>query len=150
MLVLNGFNYFSGCARGKESSSAGDLRDSGLIPELERSLGGRHDNPLQCSCLESPKDRGAWRATVMGLQGVGHNCSDLVQHHSSMMLNQCDFPPSGSIWQCLETFLVVIVAEVEAKDTTKHSIMHRTLCPQQGIIWSKMLEVSTLKNPDVT
>ena len=29
-----------------------------------RSLGGGHGNPLQCSCLENPVDRGAWRATV--------------------------------------------------------------------------------------
>ena len=31
----------------------------------EDPLGG-HDNPLQYSCLESPTDRGAWRATVHG------------------------------------------------------------------------------------
>ena len=39
-------------------ASAGDTRDAGLIP------GGRNNNPLQCSCLENPMDRGAWRATV--------------------------------------------------------------------------------------
>ena len=33
------------------------------IPGLERSLGGGHDNPLQCSCLENPIYRGAWWAT---------------------------------------------------------------------------------------
>jgi len=26
--------------------------------------GGGHGNPLQCSCLENPMDRGAWQATV--------------------------------------------------------------------------------------
>ena len=36
----------------------------GLIPGLGRSSGGGHDNPLQYSCLENPKDRGAWQATV--------------------------------------------------------------------------------------
>ena len=30
-----------------------------------RSPGGRHGNPRQYSCLESPRDRGAWRATVL-------------------------------------------------------------------------------------
>ena len=35
-----------------------------LIPGSGRSLGGRHDNPLQYSCLENALDRGAWRATV--------------------------------------------------------------------------------------
>ena len=29
-----------------------------------RSPGGGHGDPLQCSCLENPVDRGAWRATV--------------------------------------------------------------------------------------
>ena len=32
-----------------------------------RSPGGGHGNPLQYSCLENPKDRGAWRATVHGV-----------------------------------------------------------------------------------
>ena len=33
-------------------------------PWVGRSPGGGHGNPLQCSCLENPMDRGAWRATV--------------------------------------------------------------------------------------
>ena len=44
--------------------SVGDVRDTGLIPELGRSPGGGHGNQLQYSCLENPMDRGAWRATV--------------------------------------------------------------------------------------
>ena len=32
-----------------------------------RSPGGGHGNPLQYSCLETPKDRGAGRATVHGV-----------------------------------------------------------------------------------
>jgi len=46
------------------SATEGDLRDVGLIPELGRSPGGGHENPLQYSCLENPMDRGAWWATV--------------------------------------------------------------------------------------
>ena len=34
------------------------------IPELGRSPGGGHGNPLQYSFLENPMDRGAWRAIV--------------------------------------------------------------------------------------
>ena len=45
-------------------AKAGDIRDTGSIPGLERSPGGGHGNPLQYSCLENPKDRGAWWATV--------------------------------------------------------------------------------------
>ena len=36
----------------------------GSLPGSGRSPGGGHGNPLQCSCLESPMDRGAWWATV--------------------------------------------------------------------------------------
>ena len=48
-------------------ANAGDIRDTGLIPELGRSPGGGHGNPLQYSCLENPMDRGAWQATVEGV-----------------------------------------------------------------------------------
>ena len=42
-------------------ASTGDMNS---IPRSGRSPGGGNGNPLQDSCLESLKDRGAWRATV--------------------------------------------------------------------------------------
>ena len=30
-------------------------------------FGEGNDNPLQCSCLENPRDRGAWWAAVYGV-----------------------------------------------------------------------------------
>ena len=48
-------------------ANAGDARDAGLIPGSGRSPGGGHENPHQCSCLENPTDRGAWRAVVHGV-----------------------------------------------------------------------------------
>ena len=39
-------------------AKAGDIKDTGLIPGLGRSPGGGKGNPLQCSCLENPMDRG--------------------------------------------------------------------------------------------
>ena len=44
-------------------ANARDAGDLGSIPGLGRSLGGRNDNQLQYSCLESPMDQGAWWAT---------------------------------------------------------------------------------------
>ena len=52
-------------------ASAGDVRDSGSIPGLGRCPGGGHGNPLQCSCLENPMDRGAWRAPVHWVAELG-------------------------------------------------------------------------------
>ena len=43
----------------KESTcKAGDQRS---IPALGRSPGEGNSNPLQCSCLENPMDRGVWQ-----------------------------------------------------------------------------------------
>ena len=42
-------------------SNAGDVD---LIPGLGQFPGEGNDNPLQCSCLENPTDRGAWWAVV--------------------------------------------------------------------------------------
>ena len=44
--------------------NAGGIRDVGSFSGLGRSPGGGHGNPLQCSCLDNPMDRGAWGATV--------------------------------------------------------------------------------------
>ena len=43
---------FPGGSVGKESAC--NSGDAGSIPGLGRSLGGRHGNPLQYSCLENP------------------------------------------------------------------------------------------------
>ena len=50
------------------STNIGDARDTGSIPGLGRSPIGGHGNPLQYSCLENPMDRGAWWATVHGVE----------------------------------------------------------------------------------
>ena len=55
-------------------ATAGDLRDTGSIPCLERSLGGGH--------MENPMDRRAWWATVIPLHTVRHNWGDLACTHS--------------------------------------------------------------------
>ena len=62
---------FPGGSVSKESAcSAGD---PGLIPGSGRSPGEGNGNPLQCSCLEKPTDRGAWWATVHGVTRVRHD-----------------------------------------------------------------------------
>ena len=54
-----------GGSDGKESvCNAGD---PGSISGSGRPPGGEHGNPLQYSCLENSKDKGAQRATVHGV-----------------------------------------------------------------------------------
>ena len=60
------------------SANAGDIRDVGLIPGLGRSPGGGNGNPLQYSCLENPRDGGAWWAAVSGVAQSQTQLSDLA------------------------------------------------------------------------
>ena len=45
-------------------ASAGDIRDSGLIPGWGGSFGEGHNHALQYFCLQNPTHRGAWWAVV--------------------------------------------------------------------------------------
>ena len=69
-------------------ANAGDIRDMGSIPVPGRSPGGGHSDPLQCSCLENPMDRGAWWATVHG------------DHKHDQVTNSLTFNPATlDVWR---------------------------------------------------
>ena len=75
VLELPGFPY--GSAVKNPPANAGDV---GSIPGWGRSPGEGNGNSPQYSCLENSMDRGAWQATVygvelqsMGSQRVGHD-----------------------------------------------------------------------------
>ena len=67
---------FPGGSEVKASArSAGDL---GSIPGSGSSLGEGNGNPLQYSCLENPKNGGAWWATVHGVAKSRTRLSDFT------------------------------------------------------------------------
>ena len=51
----------------KLPANTGDIRDTDSISGSGRSPGGGNGNLFQYSCLENPKDRGAWWATICGV-----------------------------------------------------------------------------------
>ena len=51
-------------------ANAGDLSS---IPGMGRSPGEGNGNPLQCSCLRKPMDRGAWQLQSTDSQKVGQD-----------------------------------------------------------------------------
>ena len=64
---------FPGGSGSKESAcSVGDL---GSIPGIGRSPGGRHGNPLQCSCLENPHGE----RSLVGYSPRGHKGWDMTE-----------------------------------------------------------------------
>ena len=56
---------FPGGSDSKESTC--NVRDLSSIPGLGRSPGEGNSNPLQYSCLENPRNGGAWWAAVYGV-----------------------------------------------------------------------------------
>ena len=64
---VKGMLGFPGGSVGQESTC--NAGDPGSILGLGRSTGEGIGYPLQCSGLENPMDRGAWRATVHGVAG---------------------------------------------------------------------------------
>ena len=79
-------------------TSAGGIRDADSIPRLGRPPGGGHGNPLQYSCPENSKERGAWRATVHTSQRDGHYWSNLAQYSTK----KNKIMPFVTIWMELE------------------------------------------------
>ena len=69
---------FPGSSAGKEPTcNAGDL---GSIPELGRSPGGGHGNPLQYSCLDNPHGQ----RSLVGCSPWGHSQeSDMTEQLST-------------------------------------------------------------------
>ena len=60
--------------------------DSGSILGPGRSPGEGNGKPLQYSCLGNPMDRGAWCATSMGSQRVGHDLPSEQQQQSVFLI----------------------------------------------------------------
>ena len=84
-----------GGSDGKESAyNSGDL---GSIPGSGSSPAEGNGNPLQCSCLENPRDGGAWWAAI---HGVAQSQTRLKR------------PSSGAAEQLSSSFSCILLAKV--------------------------------------
>ena len=71
---------------GFPSGNTGATGDVNSIPG--RIPWRRHGNPLQCSCLENPMDRGAWQATVHGVT-KSQTWLKQLSTHASTIIESC-------------------------------------------------------------
>ena len=94
-------------------ASAGDTRDKGFIPELGKSLAVGDDNPLQYSCLENSKDRGAWWAEIHGVTKSQTLLSTQTPTLSTMNCqtdNLCTITKRGyGSWACLQLLSIFLL-----------------------------------------
>ena len=79
------------------SANAGDARDRGSIPGMGRSPGGGNGNPVHYSCLENPTDRGAWRATALGV--AESDTTEQLTAHTTILLLPGKLSGIGTDWE---------------------------------------------------
>ena len=79
-------------------ANAEDTGDVGSIPVSGRTPGEGNGNPLQYSCLKSPMDRGARRATVHVVARVRHS---LMTEASKRNTQDSSLGVQASLWSLL-------------------------------------------------
>ena len=95
-------------------------------------IGEGNGNPLQCSCLENPRDGGAWWAVSMGSHRVGHDWSKLAAAAAAQHKNSL-----GCLWLLFYTFYVPFISTFfcsitknNFKNSTKKSYPISLIPPQ--------------------
>ena len=119
----------------------------GFLPSQKRKTEALcFSYPLQCSCLENPRDRGAWWAAIYGSHRVGHDWSDAAAAAAAA------FPSLG-----LSRAALFTGKASWKKDATTYSSLwaqqaSRTLCSLWALHWVGSLlpeEGRTLEGEDV-
>ena len=66
--------------------------NAGYPQDMDSIPGAGNGNLLQCSCLENPMDRGAWRATVYGVTKSRTQLSTHAHMHLTLLLRLIFLP----------------------------------------------------------
>ena len=61
--------------------------------------GKRNGNPLQCSCLENPRDEGAWWAAIYGV--AQSDTTDATQQQQQQLIVSGSVPDTATKFQNL-------------------------------------------------
>ena len=101
-------------------------------------IGEGNGNPLQCSCLENPKDGGAWWAAVYGVAQSRTRLKRLISSNSTCMSLASLGCWPASYWGCFNLFVFrtqqsglsypqliwVLTADFSAYEWTLHTCVH--------------------------
>ena len=101
-----------------------------------RGMGEGNGTPLQCSCLENPRDGESGRLPSMGLHRVGHDWSDLA---AAAAAGGCASLPifCPSVWLCpaLSHLLGSAAVQEHVSGMDPLSCWHRNPCPSKMKYW---------------
>ena len=87
-------------------------------------IGEGNGNPLQCSCLENPRDGGAWWAAVYGVAQGQTQLKRLSSSSSSTLLNRCFVP----YWTSTYLWMFSLFSLYITNNVPMNSILHPCLC----------------------
>ena len=77
------------------------ISDSQYTIQAFYGIGNQNGNPLQCSCLENPRDGGAWWAAVYGV-AQSRTWLKWLSSSSSVLFSQVQFSSfTQSCWICV-------------------------------------------------
>ena len=111
------------------TANAGDTRDSGSVPGLGRSTGGRHLNPIQYSCLENSMDRGAWWSTVHRVAKIQTWRKWLSTHtYLGLELGSHDTSIFNILKKCFSRHHIILHSHQQCCGSSSFSTMFVTFC----------------------
>ena len=113
------------------------------IPALGRSPGGGNDNPLQCSCLGNPMDRGAWFAVSKESDTIEATYLHRVQDAFPTEINQQGAPSEFMLVSILSSAYppssMTMSHSVDCGNLTEIKLQLKWLFPVCYILSSELL-----------
>ena len=111
-----------------------DLEESDTTEQLHfhfslSCIGEGNGNPLQCSCLENPRDEGAWWAAVYGVAQSRTRLKRLSAAAAAAAVCKCHFKLSHAPWLLQTCKSSVLFQLKEKKQVVQHflNILRRIL-----------------------
>ena len=106
-----------------------NAEDAGSIPGWGRSPGEGHGNPLQCSCLGNPMDRGAWQSAIHGAAKSHTQLKQLSSHFMNLAGHNNSW---AGLWLTMECVITMSLT-LRCSTLALHSLW------RQSLVWRLIL-----------